>query len=147
MDVVSYSVIPGGTHADGLTYNALIILPDGVYVELIAFVEDVSSYPEGSTERRARQTHWWADKEQGWIDWSHLALDRAIGGEINNRAGKDVYREPQEGGRKRADGEELKWRVTFPQEQFERGTIPFFCEDLTPRALRVRSISPIPLVS
>src|SRR4028119_652971 len=34
-----FTVVPGGTHADGLTHNALIVLNDGVYLELIAFVD------------------------------------------------------------------------------------------------------------
>jgi hypothetical protein len=48
------------------------------------------------------------------------------------------YLPGQVGGRKRAgDGKELKWRVTFPELKHGRGTVPFFCQDLTPRNLRV----------
>lgn len=31
-----FTVIPGGTHADGATHNALIAFTDGAYIELIA---------------------------------------------------------------------------------------------------------------
>lgn len=41
------TVIEGGTHADGASANALIVLADGVYIELFAFLK---STPE----------HWWS---------------------------------------------------------------------------------------
>ena len=52
------------------------------------------------------------------------------------------YEKPVEGGRKRDDGQEVKWKVTFPQlgegeDKFQRGELPFFCHDITPRCLRV----------
>ena len=34
---LGFQVVRGGTHADGLTSNALIVFSDGVYVELIQF--------------------------------------------------------------------------------------------------------------
>lgn len=46
-----------------------------------------------------------------------------------------------QGGRKRPDGKEVKWSVTFPKGdlggQSTRGKVPFFCHDTTPRELRV----------
>ena len=47
------------------------------------------------------------------------------------------YTNPQEGGRLKPDGTELKWRVTFPTG-ISRGTVPFFCHDVTPRDRRAR---------
>lgn len=48
---------------------------------------------------------------------------------------------PVHGGRKRADGVEVKWAVTFPQGenggQERRGRVPFFCHDVTERRVRV----------
>ena len=46
------------------------------------------------------------------------------------------YAEPKAGGRTKPDGTELKWEVTFPQG-VERGMVPFWCEDITPRERRV----------
>lgn len=46
------------------------------------------------------------------------------------------YSDPQEGGRLTPDGKELKWRVTFPTGS-QRGSVPFWCHDLTPRQRRV----------
>ena len=34
----AFTVLEGGRHADGVTENKLILLQDGVYFELIAFV-------------------------------------------------------------------------------------------------------------
>jgi hypothetical protein len=52
------------------------------------------------------------------------------------------YERPIEGGRKRDDGQQVKWKVTFPhlgegEDRFQRGELPFFCHDITPRSLRV----------
>lgn len=134
-----HRVIPGGQHADGLTSNALVSLADGVYIELIAFNKPATEYPPDSP----RSKHWWANKEPGWIDWACLGLEDHVDQTIAERekqVGSGVaYQKGKLGGRKRAgDGQELKWRVTFPETKHGRGTMPFFCQDLTPRELRVR---------
>lgn len=129
----NFTLAPGGTHADGLTSNILILLADGCYIELISFIDpsnDVSS-------------HWWASglQQHGWIDWcltnSATPQDswKAIGG------AEGSHGEPVEGGRKRADGVDVKWAVTFPKGerggQSSRGRVPFFCHDITERQVRV----------
>ncbi len=129
----NFTLTPGGTHADGLTSNVLILLADGCYIELISFIspqKDVSS-------------HWWASGAQkfGWMDWcltntlSPRDSWEAIGGT------KGSHGEPVEGGRKRADGMDVKWAVTFPKGehggQDSRGRVPFFCHDITERQVRV----------
>ncbi|KAF8748796.1 Glyoxalase-like domain [Rhizoctonia solani] len=136
---LGFHVIPGGTHADGLTSNALVALADGVYIELIAFEKPPIGPPASD--------HWWAKKQPGWIDWACLGLEDSVDQTVAGREkGVDSgveYQEGKEGGRKRAsDGKELKWRVTFPQLKHGRGTIPFFCQDLTPRELRVPAADP-----
>jgi hypothetical protein len=129
----NFTLTPGGTHADGLTSNTLILLADGCYIELISFVDpkkDVSS-------------HWWASglQNMGWMDWcltnasSPKESWEAIGGKDGSHG------EPIEGGRKRADGVDVKWAVTFPKGehggQASRGRAPFFCHDITERQVRV----------
>ncbi|KAG9237076.1 hypothetical protein BJ875DRAFT_454838 [Amylocarpus encephaloides] len=51
------------------------------------------------------------------------------------------YEKPVEGGRKRPDDVDVKWEVTFLSlpdgASYQRGTLPFFCHDVTPRELRV----------
>ena len=55
------------------------------------------------------------------------------------------YLKETPGGRKRKDGEILKWLITAPAQVSSssgediRGRLPFFCGDLTPRHLRVCS--------
>jgi hypothetical protein len=129
----NFTLTPGGVHADNLTSNILILLADGCYIELISFINpsvDVSS-------------HWWASgvQKHGWMDWcltnSSAPKDswEAIGGVQGSHG------EPVEGGRKRADGVDVKWAVTFPKGgnggQVSRGKLPFFCHDITDRHVRV----------
>jgi hypothetical protein len=51
------------------------------------------------------------------------------------------HAEPVRGGRKRADGVDVRWAVTFPGGekggQDKRGRVPFFCHDITERSVRV----------
>ncbi|RDB19519.1 hypothetical protein Hypma_013666 [Hypsizygus marmoreus] len=146
---LGFNVIPGGTHTDGLTANALVILADGVYLELISFTHPASYYPPGSSERVKRDTHSWASKSPGWIDFAFLGngslTPPRISDIINERARKDgsgaVYALEVVAGRERPDGRVLKWVISAPKEDV-RGTLPFFCGDVTPRDWRVPSDPP-----
>ncbi|KAF9076283.1 glyoxalase-like domain-containing protein [Rhodocollybia butyracea] len=146
---LGFNVLAGGQHEDGLTENSLVILGDGVYLELISFVKPLEAYPHGSPERSARENHRWAAKAPGWIDYAFLRYSSEtvrIPDIINDRAvagGDEVlYGDGTAGGRTRIDGQILKWIVTFPRLSAEgrRPPIPFFCEDVTPRDLRVPSL-------
>ncbi|KAM0719847.1 hypothetical protein Q7P37_003982 [Cladosporium fusiforme] len=128
----AFTISPGGRHADGKTENRLILLADGSYIELIAFIND---------DPAKRAGHWW-DKPYGIVDWAltsttEQAPDVAA---INSRlAAIDsavAYDEPVLGGRTRPDGVEMQWRVTFPTG-VGRGTVPFWCHDVTERERRV----------
>lgn len=126
-------MIPGGTHADGLTSNALIVLKDGAYIELITF--NAASPPH---------SHRWGREKAGWIDWAHLGLSDHLADILNERArtdGSDVAYSPTvPGGRERPDGRVLRWRITAPEgSKHKPGSVPFFCGDVTPREWRVRT--------
>ena len=136
----SLAVIEGGAHADGLTVNKLIILPDGTYIELIAFREDVD--PE------RRQKHKWGSLEEGQIsDWAYTLAEEGGFAQVQARvkeasaASGITYQDPIPGGRLRPDGVELKWAVSSAQDAslspLWPGTAPFWCLDRTPRHLRV----------
>ncbi|KAL7416132.1 glyoxalase-like domain-containing protein [Mrakia frigida] len=137
-----FTIVEGGTHADGLTANSLIPLVSGTYVELIHFVSPPS----------LDSSHWWGKKAPGHIDWAllgdltQLQLDSfnkvvSAGGQSEDLA----FDEGVKGGRKRPDGADVKWVVTFPGKGQGRGGVPFFCADLTPRELRVPALpSPHP---
>jgi hypothetical protein len=125
----NFTLTPGGFHADGATSNTLILLADGCYIELISFINP-SLAPE----------HWWGSDANfmGWKDW---CLTNSLTPEKNYEAVKDSHSEPIRGGRKRADGVDVAWAVTFPKGekggQNIRGKVPFFCHDITSRDIRV----------
>ncbi|KAK5132617.1 hypothetical protein LTR08_008816 [Meristemomyces frigidus] len=125
-----FTVSAGGKHAEGKTENRLIMFRDGTYLELIAFVKDDPAKREG---------HWW-DKAFGIVDFAlttRMEFDYAALQERLRKSGSVVsYAEPVEGGRVTPDRQELRWKVTFPKG-VERGVVPFWCHDLTPRERRV----------
>ncbi|KAI0684887.1 glyoxalase-like domain-containing protein [Cytidiella melzeri] len=135
------SVVDGGEHAGGLTANALVILPDGVYLELIHFIRKPS--PEESPASP------WANKPPGFIAFAFLGSpgsSPSITSLINNRAeALGISHEleclqPTSGGRTRPDGERLEWEIVAPVRWAERQNAmgrPFYCGDVTPRKLRV----------
>ncbi|KAL4065172.1 glyoxalase-like domain-containing protein [Scleroderma yunnanense] len=149
---LGFKVIPGGRHAEGLTENALVVLPDGAYLELISFIYPASHYPPGSPERHRRETMPWSEayKYPGWIDYAFLGASNRSGVSIshiiNERGRADGsgvrYNHEVSGGRVRADGKVLEWVITTPSVQSDegqegRGALPFFCGDVTPREWRV----------
>jgi hypothetical protein len=135
----NFTLTPGGRHAGGKTENKLICFRDGSYIELIAFINDDPKHREG---------HWWGEKKFGIVDF---AFTNSIGdasthfSELQRRLSKlhldqapVEYQPPIAGGRRRPDGQEVKWEVTFPRVDtgYQRGELPFFCDDATPRSLR-----------
>ncbi|KAF7298419.1 Zn(2)-C6 fungal-type domain-containing protein [Mycena kentingensis (nom. inval.)] len=133
-----YSVIDGGVHTDGFTANALVIIDDHTYLELLSFTKPASSYPPDSP----RHAHKWAKRAPGWIDYAFLgngALHgaRRISESINARWGHEgrLYASEVPGGRMREDGVRLEWVISAPKRG--DGMVPFFCGDVTDRGLRV----------
>jgi len=118
---LGFTVKQGGTHEDGLTSNILIVLNDGVYLELISFEEE-------DLKSDKRLSHWWGRKDAGWIDFCLLGYPTK-----DNEIGKQ-YQDGIKGGRQTKDGKKLKWEVTFPKLDEEvgekRGAKPFFCQDV-----------------
>jgi catechol 2,3-dioxygenase-like lactoylglutathione lyase family enzyme len=118
-----FTVIPGGVHADGMTHNALVCFADGSYVELLAF-------------RQAPAAHRWARFYRFWgpIDYVIAAAD--VGAMVRDLRARDLpYADVVDGGRKRPDGEALRWRSAFPTDT--QAALPFLIEDVTRRQLRV----------
>jgi len=132
----NFNITPGGRHADGKTENRLICFQDGSYIEVIAFIND---------DPKLREGHHW-DKPFGIVDFAFTTADGAdknfAGLQARLEATEECnvrYDDPRQGGRKRDDGVEIKWQVTFPNTTngYQRGEVPFFCHDITPRSLRV----------
>jgi hypothetical protein len=132
-----FTLAPGGNHADGLTTNKLILLPDGVYLELIAFFDDVD--PE-----KRRNHRWGNEKEDTIIDWAFTLRSETDFGAVQQRFQNShtdaSYTDPIAGGRTKPDGTVLKWAVCVPKNSQGKvipGSLPFWCLDRTPRANRV----------
>ena len=134
----SLLVAPGGTHADGLTENRLILLPDGVYIELIAFVDGVD--PD------SRKRHRWGQlPENTIIDWAltlpHESDFAAVRARVDAADTPYAYSDPVPGGRVTDDKTVLKWAVATAVDgtggPLRPGLLPFWCLDRTPRRLRV----------
>jgi hypothetical protein len=141
------AVLPGGQHADGLTKNKLIIFEDGVYIELIAFVDGID--PE------KRNGHRWGCRSEGQIvDWAFTLVPQgpadpeeqfpAIQARVRDAHAGFIYSDLVPGGRTTPDGIKLRWAVSAPQSAnnddgstLEGGELPFWCLDRTPRRLRV----------
>lgn len=104
----------------------------------------------------------WADKSPGLIDFGLTTLrpfnatanfdqvSKNLGPVRGGDAGLGVkYLPPKAGGRKRTDGQDVKWEVTRPEYRQAEATpsadmyptkridAPFFAHDVTPRVVRV----------
>ena len=121
---LGFTVVPGGTHADGATHNALVVLADGSYLELIAFLRAAPEHRWGGHAARAHS---------GFIDFALLPLPDVASVIAAAAARGLAYTGPADGGRLRPDGERLAWQMGLPPT----ADLPFLCGDVTPRALRV----------
>lgn len=125
---LGFTVTPGGTHADGLTHNALVVFADGTYLELIAFRDP----------HDPRDNTWgWRQfvvRGEGLIDYCMASDDLARDVAAFNAHGLTITG-PVDGGRRRPDGVELRWRSARFRQAGR--ALPFLIEDLTPREWRV----------
>ncbi|CRK19451.1 hypothetical protein BN1723_011875, partial [Verticillium longisporum] len=144
----AFHLYPGGQHADNRTANTLVLLPDGTYLELIAFLPHVP--PDD------RASHPWGREPHGHlVDYAlslaagpaSSATPEALFAPIRQRIAADAsaplrYPAPKTGGRTQKDGTEIRWATSFPEAAapsvpFTRGELPFWCLDRTDRRLRV----------
>lgn len=123
-----FTVLPGGTHKDGNTHNALIAFKDGSYIELIAPTDGI----EGKDHR------WFPrlSKGEGLVDLC-LASDDLEADTTRIRDHGRLYQRPEENGRLRPDGVELRWKGAMPPGYVGETGWPFLIEDVTPREHRV----------
>lgn len=122
---LGFNVVGGGRHPIG-SYNNLIGLRDGAYIELLSFCED------------SPQHYWWDavhSRGGGLIDFcmqtddirADYAVFEAQGVEMSPLVGLS---------RLRYDGFQLSWLNNEIYGQYQ-GLIPFIIEDETPREERV----------
>ena len=119
---LGFTVQAGGTHADGITRNALIVFADGSYLELLHFL------------RPAPQHRWWRHVAygEGLIDFALLPTDTTAAIATAQQHGLALAG-PIAGGRLRPDGQQVAWEIALPPTP----DLPFLCGDVTPRHLRV----------
>ncbi|KAI0253715.1 hypothetical protein BJV78DRAFT_1360042 [Lactifluus subvellereus] len=121
------SVIAGGTHADGLTANSLVIIPDAAYIELISFTHPESHYPPSSPNYDARHRHPFANKESGWVAYAFLGapgtvppLSTWLNERLQSVGSAARYAPEAPLGRKRPDGVEIRAEITMPTQWAEK---------------------------
>lgn len=144
----NFTIIDGGKHSRGTSQNKLIIFQDGTYLELFSWID-----PQPDAVGPHADFPSWANKPEGHIiDWALTGSDahgkhdeimvqlrdlKALGQQLGV-----IYDPPKEGGRRRMDGKELRWYATRPRQDDSaqpqaKVDVPFFCHDITDRALRV----------
>ncbi|HUG14627.1 MAG TPA: VOC family protein, partial [Thermomicrobiales bacterium] len=126
---LGFTVTPGGRHPR-FTHNALIPFQDGTYLELIAFYEQPRP---GSVETHRWHRH--LANGGGLVDFALGASDVAAVQATASAAGV-AMNGPVQGGRKRPDGVDIRWKSVMP-DGVNAGAIPFVIEDETERSLRV----------
>lgn len=146
----NFTIIDGGTHSKGTSHNKLIIFEDGTYLELFSWVD-----PPPSNVPAHADFPGWADKPLGCIiDWAITGADAHGKFHHVTTQLKDLlsdgenlnigYDQPIAGGRRRKDGQELRWVTTRPRRlntadgknDTDLG-VPFFCHDISVREARV----------
>ncbi|RDW60549.1 hypothetical protein BP6252_11932 [Coleophoma cylindrospora] len=157
----NFTITPGGYHNGQASRNKLIIFADGTYLELFNWYDTPPPLDDENLPMR-----FWGPKKAGLIDFAltstTVPAEECIGA-VNQRLSEDPdydaglgvkFQEPVAGSRKRADGIEVKWKVTRPVFRdgqktpsatlFSGGRIdvPFFCHDVTQRAFRVAADDP-----
>ena len=126
---LGFSVVGGGKHPIG-SYNNLIGLADGAYIELLSFYEDSPKH------------YWWDAvhaRGGGLIDFCMQTDD--IQGDYAIFQAQGVAMSPLVGlSRVRVDGYQLAW-LNNEIYGIYQGLIPFVIEDETPREERVPKVT------
>jgi catechol 2,3-dioxygenase-like lactoylglutathione lyase family enzyme len=120
---LGFTVYPGGVHHGGVSHNALVVLADGAYFEIIAY------------RQAAPDNRWWqvlTSAGEGVVDFAVLPENTERDFRDAQARGLDVEG-PMPGGRLRPDGARLDWQIVRPATT----DLPFWCGDVTPRELRV----------
>lgn len=115
----------GGTHGDGTTEMALVPLPDGSYLELIA--------PTGEGD----PGFWPAALEAGAGPCAWCVQTGSVHNELQRFVGHDVRVDgPHRESRARPDGTHVEWDMGFLGADGSE-VLPFLIADRTPREYRV----------
>jgi catechol 2,3-dioxygenase-like lactoylglutathione lyase family enzyme len=121
---LGFTVVIGGRHPVG-TYNGLISLADGSYIEIIAFYQPNPNH------------RWWKPLQigEGLVDFC-MQTDDLVGDTAKLRHAGVHIDDPVQWSRARPDGYQLRWLLSLARER-HRGVAPFLIQDETPREERV----------
>lgn len=140
-----FVVVPGGRHEELPTENALVVLADGTYLELLAAHDPAAreslreSRASDRWERHLHEASALARRVLPWLAGPDGVADFALRATGLERLARESRRRgyPMTGPvalrRERPDGQRLEVRLLFPAESW----LPFLIEDRTPLALRV----------
>lgn len=123
---LGFTVVQGGRHASNATHNALVVLADGSYFELLAPTgeEAIAGFPDYRTVM---------GNLEGLIGYclrsDNLQTDIPAMQGRGAAIGNAVL-----GGRVRPDGQELRWSAA---SLLDGSMMPFFIQEQTPREWRV----------
>lgn len=124
-----FTVVPGGTHANGETHNALVAFADGAYFELIAWLDPSSATRTAWFERLA--------EGEGFVDFALRSADLHDEVVRLRSSGLDAP-DPAPGGRTRPDGQRVEW-LNLRFDESTHPWLPFYCHSTNDRSLRVPS--------
>ncbi|KAL3496513.1 hypothetical protein BJX62DRAFT_221857 [Aspergillus germanicus] len=139
----NFTVIDGGVHTGGLSRNKLIIFRDGTYLELYNWIARPEDWRERLPGDFALTT-----LDPLTAEASQERIANALAGTPGDGGVGVTYSPPREGGRKNAEGFDVRWKIVKPgytkadatpgDEFYPRGRTdaPFFCHDITPRTRR-----------
>lgn len=122
---MGFTVLPGGEHASGTTHNALVVLADGTYLELMALT--------GKPNRGGADYSFLHHEGEGFVAYA-LRVEDLSTAEAELKGRGLSLKPPSSGGRARPDGQVMRWNILNLEGG---GMSPFIIQDETPRTLRV----------
>jgi hypothetical protein len=118
---LGFSIVRGGEHTEMGTHNALIILQDGRYIELLAAMPGRT--PQGFPGRLV---------EEGFAGF--CLRSKSMADDLRPAVERGVNVSPlRAGSRTRTDGQRIEWRTATLEDMAS----PFFIEDITDKRLRI----------
>lgn len=123
---LGFQVLEGGEHPKMGTYNSLVPLADGTYLELIGIFDHALA--EQANSRIVGALH-----EENRLASFALASDDLDGDVKAMRARGFEIGDPYDGERQRPDGTRVAWRAAQPADR----NMPFLIQDVTLHEVRI----------
>ncbi len=125
---LGFQVLPGGEHPRMGTYNALVPLSDGAYLELIGVKDQARAQQFPNTIQVVKALA----RENRLAAFALESNDLPTDVKALRERGLQIG-DPAEGERLRPDGKKVAWRTAH----FQDPNLPFLIQDVTPHHVRV----------